>query len=161
MNELPDNAVRNDLLALMLATESFSDAETLAATGLSVQHVDTLRRSPLFVEAVRRYRERIGLDGVRGAQHDLEADARDNVRFIREARAGTIADDPRSMRIRMAAAGMLLDRQVPKAANEAEATNSIKIVIDAHSLERIERATREARVIDATVVPALSDGSAT
>jgi hypothetical protein len=161
MNELPDNAVRNDLLALMLATEAFSDAEMIAATGLSPQHVDSLRRSPLFVESVRRYRERIGRDGVRGAQADLEADARDNVRFIREAREGKIADDPRALRIRMAAATALLERQVPKAANENDSNTSVKIVIDARSLERIERATHEARVVSEIPRPALSDGSTT
>lgn len=163
MNELPDNAVRNDLLALMLASEAFTDAEMLAATGLSVQYVDSLRRSPLFIEAIKRYRERLGRDGTRGAQFDLEADARDNVRFIKEARDGKVPDDPRSLRVRMAAAMALLDRQVPKATNESENTGGIKIVIDARSIERIEKATREAKAIDVTpiAVPSRTDGSTT
>lgn len=152
-----DNAPRHALLALLLATDRFNEAELVSETGLAPQHIDVVRRSPLFLEAVRRFRERLAPADV-GAR--LKAGADHNVAWLEKVRDGSESDDPKALRLRLSAAQALLDKQVARAGGE-RAEGGVKIVvIDGRALDRIEQTRRET-AITVEALPAPTDGDAT
>lgn len=98
-----------------MVASRMSDQDIAAIVGCGDRHVQTLRASPLFRSMVETHKKTIVDVGIKSALDMLTADAPHNVKFLRNVRDGLdIDDDIDRARLRLSAAGMLFERQVPK-----------------------------------------------
>ena len=77
------------------------------------------------------------------------ADTPSNFDFIKGIRDGEIDDEPATLRTRLRAAEVLLERQIPKRGNEAGETG-VRIIINAETKTRFD--TVDAEVAEFTEV---------
>lgn len=143
-----------EMLAMMLATGRFSLAQLAKFLDLTPAYIQTMRKSPLFANQVKKWQDKIYASIVDAAISDLLADSQENIAFLRSVRNGEIEDDePAVMRARLRAAEVLLDRQVPKASNALEDTGGVHITINTEARERFKKAAIEVESVEALPSP--------
>jgi hypothetical protein len=135
--------------ALMVAAGK-SDKEITKTLGISASVLAVWRSSPLWATLVEQYASEIDERGVASVVDELMADAPKNLSFIKQVRNGAF-DEPRDrMQLRLHAAKLLLDKQVPNADARAQTETAAKIVLDGRVLKQVLTAMREVGVLDIT-----------
>lgn len=135
--------------ALMLAEGSRTDKEICRELNISMGTLQTWKKSALFQELVNVQGDRIEEKGIKAITDSLLEDAPTNISFIKNVRDGVAKDDPRSMRNRLTAAKMLLDKQAPNA-GDTITDDARKIIVGGKLLSQMLRAMRNEGVIDVT-----------
>lgn len=105
---------RHQLLAILIAIGQ-KKKDAAKALQMSYNRVCTISQSPMFKALVQEHQRLIARRGFDSAVNKLLLDAPENIDFIKEVRDGLFEGaDAEHLRIRMSAAGLLLDRQVSK-----------------------------------------------
>lgn len=142
----------HDLIAILLASGRFSDAEIAERCAVSVTLVATLRGSPLFQALVNGYKERFADKAVERVIEDIFNDTRANFEWLRGLRErpddAAYHDDPKMRRLQLRASEVLFERQVPKRA-ESRPADPLRSLGEA-VVARLERAAAADDAVDVT-----------
>lgn len=126
--------------ALMLAEAKMTDKEIAIQLDVSLGTLRQWKKSPLFLEMVRTFAERITEGALQTITEQIMSDAPANLSFLKDVRDGRWQDDPKRMAIRLKAGETLFDRQAPKQQHGIE--DAVKVVIGAQLLGQMARAFR-------------------
>lgn len=115
---------RHRLVALLTAA-GLKNKAIGKQLGFTQGRLSIIKKSPLFQAIVEQHRAKIADLGLRDAVAKIVGDAPANIDFIRKVRDGYFeGDDAEHLRIRMGAAGVLLDRQVSKKVESTSTVNN-------------------------------------
>lgn len=135
--------------ALMIAEGTRTDKEIARDLNISVGTLDVWKKSPLFQELVNAMGDKVEEKGIKAIADSLMEDAPTNISFIKGVRDGAVKDDHRSMRNRLTAAKMLLDKQAPNAGDNIS-DDARKIILGGRLLGQMIRAMKNEGAIEAT-----------
>lgn len=119
--------------------------------GCSREHVHAITANHEFKEELARYQREVSLGFQQALVTEVARDGLRNLRFLKAVRSGKIAGKGEQLRVRVAAATALLDRQLPKRTEVTE-DRTIRLKI-----EPVERQMLEAMVaeVDQYIPPQL------
>lgn len=127
--------------------------------GMHPNRLSIIQRSPLFRTLVEQYQRDFIARGMQTTIDKVMADGPANVDFIRGIRDGTqpdirnVEEANDVVRHKLSAAGMLLDRQLPRR-QESDTGTKVQIVVEARHRAAAEDACSEVgEPIDVTPVP--------
>lgn len=127
--------------ALLVAEGVLTDKEIASKLGIQPGTLKTWKTSPLFIEMVRNFADRIVDEGVGSIVDKIMADAPANLSFLKDVRDGVVVDNPKSLSVRLRAAELLFDRQVSK--KGAETDGAIKVIIGGRLLGQMVQAMKQ------------------
>lgn len=134
----------------ILVARNKSTPEIAAELSISEDRVKTLKKSPLFMEMVSLIEEKIIETGVGEVVRELLEDASTNFRWIKGVRDGTVVDNAKDLTVRLKAAGMLWDRQIPNQKDNNAEERTVSLVISAGLMQQMARGMRnDGQVIEA------------
>ena len=159
MNVPPTKLKESHKLAALGVALGWKMVRTARAAGMHPNRLSTLKNAPAFKLLVEQYQREFITKGMTATVDKLLADGPANVDFIRDVRDGVEADaraieaPEDRLRLKLHAAGMLLDRQAPR---KLEATQDTRIhfVVEGRVRTLAEDACAEAgEPIDVTPLP--------
>lgn len=135
--------------ALMVAEGTKSNKEIASELNVSLAVLETWRRSPLFMELVDTYADKIEDQGIKSIVADVQEDGPKNLSFLKRTRDGEFSDDKDRMNVRLTASRMLWDKQVPNAGNNVS-DGAVQLVVSGKLLGQMLRAMQNDGAIDIT-----------
>jgi AcrR family transcriptional regulator len=130
-----------DLMAILLATGRFTDADVAARCGVSRQTVHTWCSSPLFQALIESYKQKFADQAIDRVLDAVLADADANWKWLQGLRGNAYDTDPKVLRLQLRAAEVLFDRQLPKRA-ERPVGDPARVLGEA-VLRRLEKAAAD------------------
>ena len=134
--------------ALMIVQGGKTDKEIARDLNMSVATLRVFRDSELFREQVSAISAEVEERGIENIADALTGDAPENLRFVKEVRSGWFADSKERIDLRLKAAKMLLDKQIPSADALRDSENAGRIVINTRMLAQMLRALTNSGAID-------------
>lgn len=125
---IPKKLSENHRMMALMVAAGMSNQEIAKQLGFTPGRVSVIKSSPLLQTLVEQHRREILTFGIKNAVDKLIGDAPFNVDFIRSVRDGEFTD-PEEARVRLSAAGMLFDRQIPRK-SESEVKNTHTITVE-------------------------------
>lgn len=112
------------------------------------------------MEMVALIEEKIIETGVGEVVRELLEDAGTNFRWIRDVRDGKVVDNAKDLTVRLKAAGMLWDRQIPNQKNDQNEEKTVSLVISAGLMQQMARGMRnDGQTLDAEFVELLPEAA--
>jgi hypothetical protein len=134
--------------ALLIVQGGKTDKEIARDLNISVATLRVFRDSDLFREQVAAISAEVEERGIENITDALTGDTPENLRFVKNVRSGWFADSQQRMQIRMQAAKMLLDKQLPNADALRSSEEAGKIVLSGRLLAQMLRAMKNSGAID-------------
>jgi hypothetical protein len=134
--------------ALLIVQGGKTDKEIARDLNISVATLRVFRDSDLFREQVATISAEVEERGIENITDALTGDTPENLRFVKNVRSGWFADSKERIDIRLKAAKMLLDKQVPNADAMRDAENAGRIVLSGKLLGQMLRAMKNSGAID-------------
>lgn len=150
-DQIGKDPLREDQLsrraALLIAEGKKTDKEIARDLGVSLETLRIWKNSPLFQEHVAAMGEEIHERSMQSIVDDIMSDAPRNISFVKNVRDGFFADKKDKMDLRLRAAKMLLDKQVPNP-GDTVGEDAVKLVIGAKLMDQMVRAMRNSGAIE-------------
>jgi hypothetical protein len=125
---VPAKLSENHKLMAFMVAAGMKNSEIAKQLHCNAARISVIKSSPLFKTLVAQHQREMTTYGVKNAMDKLLGDAPYNVDFIRSVRDGEFAD-PEDARVRLSAAGMLFDRQIPRKSEDG-VKNSLTITVE-------------------------------
>src|SRR5258705_1018020 len=133
--------------ALLIAEGKKTDKEIARDLGVSLETLKVWKHSPLFQEHVAAMGDELHERGIQRIIDDVMSDAPKNISFVKNVRDGFFHDKKDKMDLRLRAAKMLLDKQVPNP-NDSVNEDSVKLIIGAKLMDQMVRAMKNSGAIE-------------
>lgn len=150
-DQIGKDPLREDQLsrraALLIAEGKKTDKEIARDLGVSLETLRIWKNSPLFQEHVAAMGDEIHERSMQSIIDDVMSDAPKNISFVKNVRDGYFNDKKDKMDLRLRAAKMLLDKQVPNP-NDGVSEDAVKLVIGAKLMDQMVRAMRNSGAIE-------------